>query len=122
MGSEECSRLSELSVRTHQFNLSNREYTKEELENFLCDSNYKIFSLSAQDKYGDMGIVGMAVVNRNVIEAFMLSCRVFGRDFEKILINKIKDASSAPIFGVYVPTDKNYLYSDFYRDNGVKTI
>jgi len=117
--SEECLRLSELSIRTHQFNLSNREYTKEELENLLCDSNYKIFSLSAQDKYGDMGIVGMAVVNRNVIESFMLSCRVFGRDFEKILINKIKEASPAQIFGVYVPTDKNCSYSDFYKDNGV---
>ena len=121
-GSEECSRLSELSIRTHQFNLSNREYTKEELEKLICDANYKIFSLSAQDKYGDMGIVGMAVVNQNIIEAFMLSCRVFGRDFEKTLINKIKEDLAAPLLGVYIRTDKNYSYSDFYKDNGVKTI
>ena len=119
---EECLRLSELSVRTHQFNLSNREYTKEELEKLICDTNYKIFSLSAQDKYGDMGIVGMAIVNQNIIEAFMLSCRVFGRDFEKILINKIKEDLDTLILGVYIRTDKNYSYSDFYKDNGVKTI
>ena len=118
----ECARLSELSNRTHQFNLSNMQYSREELESFLKDTSHTVLSLAAQDKYGDMGIVGMAVLHHATIEAFMLSCRVFDRDLEHVLLNKIKDLINSPLYGVYSQTDKNKQFADFYSSNGVTII
>ena len=116
---KEISRLSELSFRTHQFNLSARSYTEGELTALMNDSNVSVFYLSAKDKYGDMGIVGMAVLRGDIIEAFMLSCRVFDRDFELQLLEALKNTAESSLRGVYVPTHKNHRFADFYLKNGV---
>ncbi len=119
---DDCARLSELSIRTHQFNLSNKQYSQEELQKLIVDPDYIVLSISVQDKYGDMGIVGMAVVHQTTIEAFMLSCRVFDRDLEHVLLNKIKQSVHSPLYGVYTPTDKNQHFANFYSNNEVTVI
>lgn len=119
---EDCARLAELSSRTHQFNLSARSYTEDQLNEMLANPEYNIFSLSVDDKYGRMGIVGMAVLKGNLIESFMISCRAFDRDFELMLLNKLKETSSDPLLGKYVETHKNKRYAFFYADNGVNVI
>jgi len=53
-----------------------------------------------------------------VIESFILSCRVFGRDFEVLLLNEIKANAKNPV-GIYVPTGKNETGRDFYETNGI---
>lgn len=116
---QECARLAELSERTHQFNLSAKQYTEDELIKMLADPIYTVLSLAARDKFGDMGIVGMAIAKRNVIEAFMLSCRVFDRGFEYILLNKMKEIINKPLYGIVVLNSKNSRYPDFYLQNGV---
>ena len=118
----ECARLAELSLRTHQFNLSCRNYTQAELERLLTEPDYTILSLSVKDKYGDMGIVGMAVLHGTTIEAFMLSCRVFDRDLEYVLLNKIKEHTDLPLCGIYRQTDKNEQFAGFYPSNGVSIV
>lgn len=119
---EECARLAELSQRTHQFNLSAKQYTEAELEELISNPDYILLSLSVSDKYGDMGIVGMSVIHKNVIEAFMLSCRVFDRDLENVLLNKIKVLTSLPLYGIFHTNDKNHLFKNFYQNNGVIVI
>ena len=119
---DDCARLSELSARTHQFNLSGKQYTPEELQALLNAPDHLVLSLSVQDKYGDMGTVGMAVVQGTTIEAFMLSCRVFDRDLELVLLNEIKQRVGKALQGVYLPTDKNRRFEGFYSDNGVIVI
>ena len=120
---DEClARLAEISSRTHQFNLSSSVYTEDQLREMLMANVYKIYAVSVKDKYGDMGIVGMAVIKENIIESFMLSCRVFDRGFEQALLNYIKEQTIGQLKGVYVPTDKNRRYADFYAENGVVII
>lgn len=116
---QECERLADLSERTHQFNLAAKQYTENELIKMLADPIYTVLSLAAHDKFGDMGIVGMAIAKRNVIEAFMLSCRVFDRGFEYILLNKMKEIINEPLYGVFLLNSKNVRYSNFYSQNGV---
>ncbi|MBE6693914.1 MAG: HAD-IIIC family phosphatase [Ruminococcaceae bacterium] len=118
----QCARLSELSSRTHQFNLSAKSYTEDELQRMLANEACDIFVLDAADKYGDMGIVGMAVLRDNVIEAFMLSCRVFDRGFDYMLLDAVKSASAQQISGIYTATEKNKRFADFYKSNGVATV
>ena len=118
----QADRLSELSMRTNQFNLSGKRYTADKISGLMRDSSYSIISLSASDKYGDMGIVALAVVclgDPAVIESFFVSCRVFGRDFENILIDEVKKRYGN-IAGVYRRTEKNARFENFYSANGVK--
>ena len=119
---EDCARLAELSSRTHQFNLSARSYTEDQLNEMLANPEYNIFSLSVDDKYGKIGIVGMAVLKKSVIESFMISCRAFNRGFEFMLLDEIKKTSDVPLEGRYIMTDKNKRYASFFADNGVNTI
>lgn len=119
---QSCERLSELSKRTNQFNLSNKRYSKEEIKSLILSDDYDVFVLSIKDKYGDMGIVAMAVLKNNVIESFMMSCRVLGRDFELYFLERIKEKIGLKIYGCYKMTEKNKFYSAFYSNNGVITI
>ena len=119
---EECERLAELSIRTHQFNLSGKQYAQDELKAMIVNPDYTVLSLSVKDKYGDMGIVGMAVIRQTTIEAFMLSCRVFDRDLEYVLLNEIKARVDAPLCGVYIPTNKNQAVANFYESHGVEVL
>jgi FkbH-like protein len=120
----QAERVAELSQRTNQFNLSGTRYDKEQITEFMEDERKHIISLSVSDKYGEMGIIGAAVVsvfeNTAVIDSFFLSCRAFDRGFEVVLIEKIKKCcGDKSLSGVYIPTDKNARYADFYAENGV---
>ena len=119
---DQIDRLAELSNRTNKFNLSNRHYSTNELELLINQTGYKIMYISAKDKYGDMGIIGMAVVNKSIIESFMISCRVFGRNFEVELLNKIKEIISNELKGVYIQTEKNSSFANFYSKHNVPLI
>ncbi len=119
----QVSRISELSQRTNQFNLSNARYSESEITLFISDENYSVYALSASDKYGDMGIVGAAIIHKSdkpVIISFFLSCRVFGRGFEELLINKIKSDFPNSLNGIYKKTVKNKRFETFYSENGVE--
>ena len=117
----DCPRLAELSARTNQCNLSAKHYTKEELQAMLAEPTHTVLSLSVQDKFGDMGIVGMAIVRERTIETFMLSCRAFDRGLEAYLINEVKKLPTPPQYGIYCDNGKNTRYATFYEEHGIKT-
>lgn len=112
-------RMAELSQRANRFNINGKRYTEDELSTMLHDDKYGLYILKASDKYGDMGLVAMSVVNGCDIESFMLSCRVFGRDFEVMLLNEMKRDVNAPLRGRHIQTGKNDYCKDFFIANGV---
>lgn len=125
VGIEQTVRLAELSQRTNQFNLSGARYSQSDIKILINSDDHTVLYLYVTDKYGDMGIVGAAVVKLNVqkavIESFFLSCRVFSRDFEQIMLDKIKKRfADYELYGVYTPTEKNRRFQNFYQGNGVK--
>ncbi len=121
---EQIPRLSELSLRTNQCNLSLARYTEEDLRLLIQDPAVTVLALSASDQYGDMGIVGGAVLRRGeeaVIEGFYLSCRVFDRGFEEILLSELQAAAGNVLLaGILKKSAKNKNYHNFYQKNGVK--
>lgn len=116
---KDAPRLSELSQRANRFNLTGARYTVDDLKYMQSNNTYIIYKLTAEDKFGDMGIVAMAVVHGKVIESFIMSCRVFGRGFEIELLNKIKADCGSEIEGVYLPTGRNNYCKRFYEEQGV---
>lgn len=117
---DDIERLEELSHRANRFNITGIRYSQEELRNIIEIKEKTIYVIEASDKFGDMGIVGMSVVDGSgTIESFIISCRVFGRDFESLLLEKIKSSVKEDIVGVYVYTGKNDYCKDFYLKHGV---
>ncbi len=118
---EQADRIAEISQRTNQFNMSGARYTKKDIQLYISSNNYFVLSLSAKDRFGDMGIIGMAVVRREqkIIESFCISCRVLGRGFEKVLLDKIKELVGSELKGVFLKTEKNKHFQMFYIENGV---
>lgn len=121
--SAQAPRIAELSQRTNQFNLSDSRYSESQINSFINDKNYSVYTLSISDTYGDMGLIGTAIVcnlSEPMILDFYLSCRAFGRNFEKILINKIIHDHPSSLTGVYNRTEKNCRFENFYPENGVE--
>lgn len=117
---DQAERIAELSNRTNQCNLSDTRYTPENIRLMLNDPDYTLLFLSVKDKYGDMGIVGAAVIHvPAVIESFFFSCRAFGRGFEEILIQHIKELFPSNLLGIYRETEQNQRYFNFYPQHGV---
>lgn len=120
---EEAGRIAELSNRTKQFNLSDIRYTEKEIINLLEKDNYSILSFDVKDKYGDMGIVGSAVIKHegsiHIIEGFFISCRAFGRGFEDKLLDNIRSLFGNDLVGIYRNNGKNERFANFYSSKGV---
>ena len=94
-------RLAELSQRTNQCNLSVARYSESDLVSLRRDASVSVFALSASDKYGDMGIVGGAVLRKGevaLIESFFVSCRAFDRGFEVLLLSCLQSEAGEQFF------------------------
>lgn len=112
---DEAERIAELSQRTNRFNLSGKRYNKEEIEKYITYNT--VISLSASDIFGNMGLIAAAIVKDKTIDNFMLSCRAFGRGFETVLINKVKELCGSDLIGIYNMTNNNKEQCDFYNRN-----
>jgi len=123
-------RISQLTKKTNQFNLTTKRYTEEEIRNFNEDPNYGVYSINVRDKFGDNGLTGVIILNKNegelIIDTFLLSCRIIGRNVEKIMLYFIQEYARKNnflrIIGEYIPTKKNSVCSNLYMENGFNVI
>ncbi|MBI3639011.1 MAG: HAD-IIIC family phosphatase [Thaumarchaeota archaeon] len=121
------SRISQLTLKTNQFNLTTRRYQEEEIRQFSQDSNMLVGCVQVEDKFGDNGITGVFIVKKEnqkewTIDTFLLSCRVMGREVEKgILSHIIEQARKNKVEYIkaqYIPTKKNKPVESFLSDCG----
>ena len=120
-------RIEQLINKSNQFNLTTKRYLKKDLLNM---NNSIIYSIRVIDKFGDLGITGISIVdidnNSAYITSFLLSCRILGRkienEFLKIIINEMYKRNISTIIAEYIPTKKNMQVCDFYSNNGFKII
>lgn len=119
-------RLESLFQRTNQFNLNGIRPNISELTNLVRSDNYRVYQLSLSDKFGDMGIIGAALIE--IIQTswhisnLILSCRALGRDIEKCFLQRILSEamtnSATQVVGYFKKTPKNASFSDFYTKCG----
>jgi FkbH-like protein len=117
-----AARISELSQKSNQFNLTTVRYGPMEIERLMADPDAAVWSLDVADKFGAAGLTGV-VVMRLVgdvaeIESCFMSCRVLGRGVEFAIWPAIlADAAARGCGSVrarYLPTPKNAQAADFY--------
>lgn len=109
-------RAAQLTQKTNQFNLTTKRYDKNELRRRM-DAGDCVLAVRVLDKFGDYGIVGLAILERGAepaawnLDTFLLSCRVMGRDVERAVFAHIVEragmAGIAKLYGRYIPTEKN---------------
>lgn len=119
------SRVSQLTQKTNQFNLTTRRYSE---ENILCFINlgWRIWIMDMQDIFGDYGITGICMVEPHDsywrVDNFLLSCRVLGRGVEQAFLGKIieeaKRAGVVRIVSEFIPTAQNKPCETFLCDMG----
>gem|GEM_PF-1667593 len=82
----EVARASQLTMRTNQFNFSLKRRALPDIKQLIDDDTADCLVVSAKDRFGDYGLVGVIILLQNnnqlIIDSFMLSCRVLGRGVE----------------------------------------
>lgn len=123
-------RVAQLMQKTNQFNLTTRRYSEQEIAIKAAAASWRVDALTASDRFGDYGLVGVAITSRNgevcEIDSFLLSCRVIGRSVETALLSYIAREAAAggmrTLRGWYLPTRKNAPSKDFYSKHGFRMI
>jgi FkbH-like protein len=123
-------RISQLVLKTNQFNLTTRRFQEEDILKFSEDKNMLVGCAQTSDKFGDNGITGVFVVRKSPdssewnIEAFLLSCRVMGRRIEdsimEYILNEARKEGIKRVKGRYIPTSKNKPCESFLPHSGFK--
>jgi len=122
-------RISQLSLKTNQFNLTTKRYQEEEIRKFSQNEKILVGCAQVEDKFGDNGITGVFIINKEekkewIIDTFLLSCRVMGRGVEDSILShilkKAKEEGVEIIRGQYKPTKKNKPCENFLTDYGFK--
>ena len=113
----ELTRISQLTNKTNQFNLTTHRYSELDVDNLMLE--HKVYDFRIIDRYGDMGIVGICILKSQHIDTFLLSCRAFGREVEATMLKIIFDTNSRKILtGEYIKSKKNQMVESFYIKNG----
>ena len=119
-------RVAQLTQKTNQFNLTTRRYTEPQIVEMAKRPEWHIFSIRVRDRFGDHGLVGVAIAHDEgeqcEVDTFLLSCRVIGRTVETALLAHLAESAAQRgrkrLVGWFLPTKKNAPARDFYAQHG----
>ena len=122
-------RVAQLTNKTNQFNLTSRRYSEQQIADIAASEGWECFSLRLRDRFGDNGLVGVAITHLegdvSQIDTLLLSCRVIGRSVETALLWFLAERARAHgarrLQGWFLPTKKNAPARDFYAAHGFTT-
>lgn len=120
-------RLSQLTKKTNQFNLTTRRYEEHEMRSCIASDEWLVADFSLADRFGDSGIVGLAMFRRTgggaaELDTFLMSCRVIGRQAEsaflQALLRDLQAGGITTVVADYLPTAKNVLVKNLLPQEG----
>lgn len=124
-------RAYQLFSKTNQFNLTTRRHALADVERFASDPRFELGTLQLRDRFGDLGLVGLYLLEfagrRARIDSVVLSCRAMGRGVETALMNQIKQrvlhsGRCMALDAEYLPTPKNQPVRDFFEAQGFRLL
>ena len=124
-------RISQLSNKSNQFNLTTKRYSLADIEEVDQDDNYIKLYGKLEDIFGDNGVITVVIGNiKNKdelhIDLWIMSCRVLKRNMEfammDMLVKKAQDKNIETIYGYYYPTLKNKMVNNFYDLQGFEEV
>ena len=122
-------RLSQLSKKTNQFNLTTRRYDEAQMQAFIDDAETLVLDFSLADTFGDSGVVGLAIWKLAEhglaeLDTYLMSCRVIGRQAESAFLHTafrlLAQRGVRHVVADYLPTAKNELVRGFLAEQGFR--
>lgn len=121
-------RVAQLTQKTNQFNLTTRRYTEQQIAEIAARPGWQVNSLRVHDRFGDHGLVGVAVTADQgdccEIDTLLLSCRVIGRTIETAFLAYLaasaRSRAMKVLRGWFLPTRKNSPAKNFYAQHGFR--
>ena len=124
-------RLSQMTQKTNQFNMTTKRWSDDDIRNFLS-KDHRMLAVSAIDRFGDYGTIGLLSVKKLGdatwdINNFLMSCRILGRGIEDALLAKVSELAfenkAAGLSGYFEATKKNkVLCENFYSNKGFRCL
>jgi FkbH-like protein len=126
----EVSRISELTLKSNQFNLTTRRYSEQEILSLMKSEDGAVYSISVSDRFGDSGLTGVAILRENgedvFVDSFLMSCRVIGRGIEfsvwESLLKKSMEDGRARLNALYIKSAKNAQVSEYFEKVGLGVV
>lgn len=122
-------RITQLTNKSNQFNLTTKRYTQTEMEEVWLANYIRLYG-KLIDKFGDNGVVSVVIGEKREdtlhIDLWLMSCRVLKRDMEQAmldtLVEKCRQNGISKIRGYYYPTKKNGMVRELYGTFGFAKI
>lgn len=116
-------RALQLTLRTNQFNLNGIKKTRKDILKYINDHEALKWIIEVKDRFGNYGLVGLLLAkeiqNTLVIETFLLSCRVLGRNIEDFVLSELKTFCIFKELDIikaeFRLTEKNKPFTEFLR-------
>ena len=117
----QIARISQLTQKTNQFNLSTIRRTESEISSLLQKPGFKCWSVEVVDRFGDYGLVGGLITEEKGttlhVDTFLLSCRVLGKKVEDAILAGLKtyaiENTLTEIEMDFYPSAKNAPFLEF---------
>jgi FkbH-like protein len=116
-------RIVQLVNKTNQFNLTTQRYTENDVLAVMEDARAFGLQLRLLDKFGDNGIIAIIIGRMQqdedlLIDTWLMSCRVLGRQVEEATLNLVaaeaQRLGAHRLVGVFRPTAKNAMVREHY--------
>jgi FkbH-like protein len=131
--SVDMERVTQLTNKTNQFNLTTRRRTRAEMVHLRADPAVLTLQSRLADRFGDNGLIEVVIARPgpNVpetlwIDTWLMSCRVLGRGVEQatleVLARQATARGATALIGEYIPTAKNGLVAQHYPGLGFARI
>ncbi|MGC0421383.1 HAD-IIIC family phosphatase [Embleya sp. AB8] len=122
----DLSRVSQLTLRTNQFNLTTDRLQPAAVQTLAADPNVLVLAIHTADRFGANGLVGAILAHRADdvlhVDNMLLSCRVFARGVEQsalsALLRHARDTGAKAVYGTFRPAAKNGKVRDLYPRYG----
>ena len=124
-------RIVQLINKTNQFNLTTRRCSEADVLAIMQSDQAIGLQFRLKDRFGDNGIIAVCIGRLQgdrdlLIDTWLMSCRVLGRQVEATMLNVIaaeaRKLGALRLLGDYVPTKKNAMVRDHYLKLGFEAI
>ncbi len=121
LSQQDMLRVSQLSLRTNQFNFTTARRSEGEIRQLVDGGGYEGLTVRVSDRFGDYGLVGAVLYKSDEMtlrtESFFLSCRVLGRGVEHKIVSHLAAISAERglrhVELEFVPSARNQVAREF---------
>ena len=124
-------RTVQLINKSNQFTLTARRYTEAAVLGLMSDERVFGVQLRLVDRFSNNGIIGIVIGKLMtggdvLIDTWLMSCRVAGRQIEPATLNLVamlaKALGARQLIGEYIPSGRNRMVEDHYGKLGFEPL